>query len=205
MLYAILEKAINRVLQLDPDTVGRLGQLHGKVVKITFTDLQMDCYILVQERGVKLTGQFQGAVDTTIRGNTRGLIQAARAGAGGPALFEQGIEIIGDPELGEKIRHILRQVDLDGEEYLSRIVGDTAAHEIVWRAKRGFESAQKMWRSVSENIREFCQVEAQYLPARLQVETFYSQISCLRDDVDRAALRVLRLEQKLRLEGKSLS
>lgn len=198
MIYVILEKAINRVLALDPDTLARLARLQGKVVKITFTDWKMDCYILIQESGVKLTNQFQGLVDTTIRGATRGLINAARTGADGPALFEQGIEIVGDPELGEKIRDILRQVDLDAEEQLSRIVGDTAAHEMMWRTKRAVELGKQAWRGLSENIREFCQVEAQYLPTRAQAEHFYSQVSHLRDDVDRAALRLARIEQKIK-------
>jgi ubiquinone biosynthesis accessory factor UbiJ len=196
LIYIILEKAINRVLQLDPETLNRLQPLQGKVVKITFTDWQLDCFILIQDRGVKITGDYSGMVDTTIRGKLIGLIRAARTGGSGPALFEQGIEVVGDAELGEKIRDILRRVDLDGEEYLSRIVGDTAAHEIVWRTKRAIELGKQTWRGLSENIREFSQTEAQYLPSPAQVENLYSQISRLRDDVDRAALRVERLINK---------
>lgn len=197
MLYKILEKAVNRILKLDPDTLNRLGKLQGKVVKITFTDWQLDCYILIQEQGVALTNHYQGMVDTTIRGKLAGLVRVSRSGANGPALFEQGIEVVGDPELGEKIRDILRQVDLDGEEYLSQFIGDAAAHEIVWRAKRAFSLGKKTFNELSENIREFCQVEAQYLPARAQVENFYSQVTRLRDDVERAAARLQRLQQRI--------
>lgn len=196
MIYTILEKAINRVLQLDPETVNRLQHLQGKVVKISFTDWQLDCFILIREGGVNITGNHSGLVDTTIRGKLIGMIRAARTGASGPALFEQGIEISGDTELGEKIRDILRQVDLDGEEYLSRVVGDVAAHEIVWRTKRAIELGKQTWRGLSENIREFSQMEAQYLPSRAQVENLYQQIFRLRDDVDRAAQRVERLMAK---------
>lgn len=202
MLYLTLEKALNHVLQLDPDTLNRLGKLQGKVVKMSFTDWQMDCYILIQERGVHLVGDYQGSVDTTIRGTLIGLLKVSRSGASGPALFDQGVEVVGDPELGEQIRDILRQVDLDFEEYLSRFVGDTAAHEISWRTERAIELGKQTWRGIRDNIREFCQVEAQYLPTRGQVEDFYTQVTRLRDDVDRAAARLARIEAKVRGENK---
>lgn len=196
MLYLILEKAINRVLQWDPETQNRLSHLAGKVVKVSFTDWKMDCFILIQSGSVKITGNYSGLVNTTICGKLSGMVQAARSGASGPVLFEQGIEIQGDTELGEKIRDILRQVNLDGEEYLSRVVGDAAAHEIVWRTKRAIELGKQAWRGLGENVREFSQLEAQYLPTRAQVENLYQEISHLRDDVDRAASRVERLAKK---------
>jgi ubiquinone biosynthesis accessory factor UbiJ len=198
MLYAFLEKAINHILKYDPDTLSRLEKLQDKVVKITVTDLGMDCYIVIQEHGVRLTGDWPGLADTTIRGKLTGLVRVGYSGASGPALFDQGIEITGDTDLGEKIRDILQKIDLDGEEYLSRFIGDTAAHEISWRARRSLESGKNLWRGITENIREFCQVEAQYLPTRAQVENFYQQIAHLRDDVDRASALLDRVENKLR-------
>lgn len=196
MLYTVLEKAINGVLQWDPDTLNRLGTLRGKVVKISLTDWQMDCYILLQEQGVRLTGQYTGLADTIIRGKLSGLIQVGRSGAAGVALFDHGVEVSGDAELGEKIRDILRKVDLDGEECLSKLVGDTAAHAISWRAKRALEIGKRAWRGLAENVREYCQIEAGYLPNRAQVETFYRQIAHLRDDVDRAAARIERIKSR---------
>ncbi len=197
MLYVILEKAINHLLKLDPDTLHRLNKLEGRVVKVTVTDWQMDCYILIQEQGVRLTGDWQGLVDTTISGKLAGLIRVGYSRASGPTLFDQGIEITGDVDLGETIRDILHRTDIDGEEYLSRFLGDAAAHEITWRAKKVVDFGLQTCRGISENIREFCQDEAQYLPTRAQVEDFYRQIAGLRERVDRAGALMLRLEKKI--------
>ena len=197
MLYVILEKAINHLLKLDPDTLSRLNKLQGRVVKVTVTDWRMDCYILIQEQGVRLTGDWPGLVDTTISGKLAGLIRVGYSGASGPTLFDQGIEITGDTDLGETIRDILRRVDIDGEEYLSRFLGDAAAHEITWRTKRVVDFGLQTCRGISENIREFCQDEAQYLPTRAQVEDFYQRIARLREDVDRASALMSRLESKM--------
>lgn len=199
MLYSVLEKALNRILQSDSETLDRLAKLQGKIVKISFTDWSLDCFIFIEARGVHLTGQHPGpvAVDTTIRGKLAGLIRVGCSGASGAALFDQGIEVVGDAELGEKIRDILRQIDIDPEELLSHYIGDAAAHQVTWRAKRAFELGKQTWQELCENVREFCQIEAQYLPTRTQAENFYAQVAHLRDGVDRAAARLDRLAKKI--------
>jgi len=197
MFYLALEKAINHILRFDPDTLHRLEKLEGKVIKLSLTDWRLDCYLFIYPSEVRISQHYQGLADTVIRGKLFGLVRAGLAGASGPALFDQGVEVEGDTELGEQIRDILRRVDLDTEEYLSRFVGDVAAHEIVWRSKRALKLGKQTWHELRENIREFCQVEAQYLPTRTQVEDFYGQVARLRDDVDRAKARLERLKSKI--------
>ncbi len=197
MISPLLEKAINYILKSDPETLARLSLLEGKVVKISFIDWKLDSFLVIKEQGVQLLSSYSGNVDTTIRGKLAGLIKVSRSGASGPALFDQGIEISGDVELGEKIRDILRRIDLDPEEQMSHYIGDIAAHEVTWRTKRAIELGKQTWLDLRENFREFCQIEAQYLPARHQAEEFYTEVSRLRDDVDRAAARLDRLKSKL--------
>ncbi len=196
-----LETAINQALKLDPDTAARLANLQGKVIKITLTDWQKDVFLLPGAHGLKLLNEYVGNVDTTICGTSQGIIRVACAGASGTALFDQGIVIIGDTELGEKIRDILRKVDLDWEGFLSRFVGDSISHEIAWRTKKAVKFGQETLGKLGEHVREFCQLEGQYLPKIERVESFYQDVAHVRDDVDRAAARLDRLEQRI-LVGK---
>ena len=39
------------------------------------------------------------------------------SGASGTSLFGEGVEVLGDSDLGGEIRDILRRVDIDGEEF----------------------------------------------------------------------------------------
>lgn len=196
-IYKGLEKALNQALKLDPDTKARLMDLQGKVIKISLTDLQLDCYLLPAESEIKLLAEYAGNIDTTICGTSVGLAKVAYSGASGSVLFDQGIVIIGDIELGEKIRDILKKVDLDWEEYLSRYVGDSLTHEISWRGKRALEFGKQTFQAFSHQILEFCQTEAQYLPKQQRVEAFYQDIAHLRDDVDRAAVRLDQIAQRI--------
>lgn len=197
MLAAALEKALNYVLTLDPDTLSRLNKLQGKVVKLNISDWNLECFVVVRENSLGIMTHYAGLPDASISGKFMGLVQVGRQRASGPALFEQGIKIDGDLELGEQIRDIIRHLDLDLEEYLSRFVGDIAAHEIIWRGKSFLEFGKKTWQSLTENVREFCQIEASYAPSRRQAEQFYRDISELRNDVERAAVRLARLEKQI--------
>ncbi|MBS0351369.1 MAG: SCP2 sterol-binding domain-containing protein, partial [Proteobacteria bacterium] len=104
MFYSLLEKAINHVLEQDPDTAYHLEALDGKVVKIHLTDWHIDCFIRVEQKKLRLFKDFPGQADTLIQGTTTGMVKAACSGVSGAALFEQGIQIEGDIQLGEQIR-----------------------------------------------------------------------------------------------------
>lgn len=197
-ICSALEKTLNQSLKLDPDTRQRLISLRGKVIQVSLTDLQQDFYLLPSETGVQVLGEYSGPIDTTICGTVLGLAKAACSGGSGTVLFDQGITIIGDIELGEKIRDILQKVDLDWEEYLSRYVGDSISHEITWRTKEVINFGRQTFQSLGNQILEFCQTEAKCLPSRTKVETFYQNIAHLRNDVDRAAARLDQLEAKVK-------
>lgn len=199
MIAAALEKALNYALKLDPDTVLRLNSLQGKVVKLHLTDWNFECFIVIRENSLGVMTQYVGIPDSSISGKLMGLVQVGRLRASGPVLFEQGIKVDGDLEVGEQIRDIIRHLDLDFEEYLSRFVGDIAAHEIFWRGKSFLQLGMKTWQNLTENVREFCQIEAKYVPSRQQVEEFYRSVSQLRNDTERAAARLERLEERVRM------
>ncbi len=193
MLLPLISRTMNYILQLDPDTWQRLARLQGKVVKIHFIDLNMDCFVHIREHGLELTQTFEGLADTYIRGKLLSLVRVGFSGASGPILFQEGIEILGDTELGEKIRDILRKVDIDGEEYFSRYLGDSLAHELTWRTKKIFALGKQTLNTLGENIRDYYITEAGYLPQRGEVEDFYKKIAVLREDVDRATARFERV------------
>ncbi len=193
----VLENAINQALRLDPDTKKRLKPLQGKVIKVTITDWSLNLYLLLKSEGVQLQTHFSKKPDTTIRGTLSGLLRVACQGASGVALFEQGVQIEGDTELGEKIREILKQLDLDWEGNVAKIFGDSFTHAFSWRAKKTLELCKQTSQNLAHQYREYWQFEKNYLPSAEQVGAFYKDIEQLKEDVDRAEARLARLEKRL--------
>src|SRR5580698_2411761 len=110
LIYSVLENAINQALKLDPDTQKRLMSLEGKIIKTVITDWGMEIYVAPKKDKVYLHADWTAPPDAIIRGSLGGLFRVAVEGASGVSLFEQGVQVEGDIELGEQLREIIRQL-----------------------------------------------------------------------------------------------
>ena len=111
---------------------------------------------------------------------------------------ESGAELSGDAQTAEAFAELLRHARPDLEEELSRLIGDIAAHEVARAAWRTDDWARQAGSALTMNTSEFLQEEARQLPPRVEVNAFGRDVECLRDDVERAAQRLARLEQHRR-------
>ncbi len=191
-----METAINSYLNLDPFTIKRLSLLQDKVIKIELTDWEMQFFVHPDEHGIQLLAEQAGTVDTTISGSLNGLIRASQQGGSSSALFENRIDVTGDVQAGEAMRDVMQKLDIDWEEHLSRLVGDTLAHTITTKVADLIKHGKQITGALRENINEHIHEEAQLFPSCAQVEEHYQQINTLRDDVDRAQARMQRLLDK---------
>ena len=111
---------------------------------------------------------------------------------------ESGAELSGDVATAEAFAELLRHARPDLEEELSRLIGDIAAHEVAGAARRTDDWAREAGSALTMNTSEFLQEEARQLPPRVEVNAFGRDVECLRDDVERAAQRLARIEQHRR-------
>ncbi len=77
------------------------------------------------------------------------------------------------------------------------MVGPVAAVRLVSGAKAAFEAVKTGHQKLAENVAEFLLDEKPVLLRPQVVEAFSSDVTRLRDDVERAAKRLAKLEQKL--------
>lgn len=190
-----LETAINSILRLDPNTLEQLAALDGKAIKIELSDWEMAFYVLPHAQGLQLIPEYHKKTDTIIKGKLINLLKVGTAGATTTAMFDESISISGDTRTGEAIRNVLRNLDIDWEEHLSKIVGDSIAHKLTFHFKKTITLSKKGLRSFGENIQEYLHHESQQLPTPQAVENFCQDVGTLRDDIDRMQARIKRLQQ----------
>jgi ubiquinone biosynthesis protein UbiJ len=110
-------------------------------------------------------------------------------------MLEHGIKIDGDMGLGNHFSQILREIDVDWEELLSRAVGDVVAHHLgqVVRNAQGWlgDSSHAM----RLNTQEYLQEEARLVPADAEIRQYLDAVDTLRADTDRLEARLKRLEK----------
>lgn len=196
MVLAGLEITLNRYLSLDPETVSRLTALSGKLIAVELRGLGITLYMAPHGGGIQLLRDYEGAADAVISGTPLSL---ARVGLGGERglLFAGEVEIRGDVTVGQRFEDVLRGIDIDWEEQISRLVGDVAAHHVGNVVRDAWKWGAKSMDTVGRDITEYLQEESRHLPQRDEVNKFLAAVDVLRNDVERLEARVKRLRGRI--------
>jgi len=187
-----VEKMVNKVLSLDEETVALLATLAGNVIEIDVLDTEFRMFILPSGKGVTLETDYEGKADVAIKGTPSallGMISAEKIGAG-------DVEINGNVELAKKFQSILRDMEIDWEEYLSQFVGDIAAHKIGNFLRRVSRFAKESGKTIGMDISEYLRYEKEALLDKSEVDEFNLAVDNIRDDVERLQKRLERLEKE---------
>lgn len=188
-----LETALNFYLQLDPDTVSRLGSLEKKIIKIELTDLKVHFYLLPHAKGIHLIDDTISKPDATILGSSFSLFRLGASDVSSQKIFENAVTVKGDMDVAAEMASILKKVDIDWEEHLAKLVGDSIAHQCFYQTQQLINFGKEAIRSLGESTKEFLYYEIHLFPTKPQIEQLYRDIAELRNDVDRLAIRVERL------------
>jgi len=107
------------------------------------------------------------------------------------------VKIEGDAEFANVISQLANGLRWDAEHDLERVVGPLGARRLVASARRGAGGAADAGRRLAENLAEFLAEERPVLVRPAQRDAFATDVVRLRDDVERTAKRIARLEQQL--------
>lgn len=107
------------------------------------------------------------------------------------------VRIEGDAEFANTISQLSKGLRWDAEHDLERLVGPIGAVRLAGGARSAVRGAATAGRRVAENLAEFLLDERRVLVRPAALERFADDITRLRDDVERSAKRIAKLEQKL--------
>ena len=107
------------------------------------------------------------------------------------------VKIEGDAEFANSISQLSKGLRWEAEHDLERFTGPIAATRIVGGARGLFAAALSTHRKLTENLAEYFVEEQPVLVRPAMLEEHAADIMRLRDDVERAAKRLAKLEQKL--------
>ena len=107
------------------------------------------------------------------------------------------VKIEGDAEFANTISQLSKGLRWEAEHDLERLVGPIAANRLVGGARGAFDAARAGQKKLAENVAEYFLEENPLLIRPAMVEDYATEISRLRDDVERTAKRIAKLEGKL--------
>jgi ubiquinone biosynthesis protein UbiJ len=107
------------------------------------------------------------------------------------------VKIEGDAEFANTISQLSKGLRWDAEHDLERVLGPIGATRLAGGARSAFEGVNMAGRRLAENVAEFLSDERLVLVKPAMVDAFAADVTRLRDDVERTAKRIAKLEQKL--------
>lgn len=183
-----LQKAINHALSLDETRLDELKMLEGKVLRVVINPLTVSFYIVFSQNQLQLQSDYEGAVDTTIQSNPIGLIRLSLLPASKVrSLFNDQITISGDVELGQAIKKLFDEIDIDWEGHLARFTGDVVACQVGSLFRQGISFKNRALDSLNRQTSEYLQEELRLLPPHEEIEDFFKEIDELSLHVERLA------------------
>ncbi|HKU90708.1 MAG TPA: SCP2 sterol-binding domain-containing protein [Steroidobacteraceae bacterium] len=195
MLTQAIENLLNRNLPRSPRAQELCELLKGKAVRIEAEGLgwRLDCESL--GTSLELTrAESQRTPDAEISGSLMSL--AALAGSRPEEVIQRGdVRIRGDAELAQKFRELAMLLRPDVEEELSKLIGDTPAHQALRLARAVTGFGRRAVDTGVRNVAEYFAHERGDLVPRAEAEDFYRRVERLREDLDRLEARTRLLEQ----------
>lgn len=192
----IAEIGGNRLLSLDHQVVDRCRELEGYCIEVDITDLEFKVYCHPGSWGMRLSlEQPAKPVDATISGRIMALLSLATQEDKISTSIQEGVSINGNASVAQQMQKIFSELELDWEEALSHYTGDILAYRIHKQARSAGDWLRQSVISLSQTSSEYLREESRLSPTQVEFERFQQQATTLKQDVERAEVRLRHLIQ----------
>jgi len=180
-----LQIAINHAMTLDEQMPAKIKKLDGNVLEMIIAPLDVHFFIQFQDEHILLLDHYEGPADTIIHSNPLGLIRLSLLPASkARSLFNDKIRMSGNIELGQEVKKLFDEMDIDWEGHLAYFTGDVVAHQIGSLVRKGREIKQQLSQSMRMNVTEYLQEELRAFPTRDELDDFFNDIDELSLNVE---------------------
>jgi ubiquinone biosynthesis accessory factor UbiJ len=189
----LIEAELNRCVGESTAARELLACLQGTSFAVHVEGVGLTAVLHAEGERVRLDSDATAAT-ATLRATPFDLLRLLRAD-GISGVKRTRADVSGDLEVAERYARMLKlaRPDLEGE--VAKWLGDVPAHALG-QAVRGVSAwLTRAGAALRMNAAEYLQEESRALPAPLEAQAFYADVERLRDDVERVAARLARLER----------
>lgn len=195
-LLAAVERGLNRVLELDSTALPRLAKLNGRVIAVQAQSPSLQMFILADGQGLRLAGQWAGAVDCTLRAPASALLRLALARDKQAVLHEPEVELDGDSGALMELAGVLQDLDLDWEYELSRWLGPVPTALLAGHLRSRAGWTRENLHSLQLSLADYLSEESRTLVGRREADARFAELDDLKLSLDRLDARIERLAQR---------
>ncbi len=190
MLDLALLQAFNHLLAAAPWARARLAPFSGKRARLVLGPLPLD-FRIAPDGSLESLGTGEPAVEIVLPATAP---LALLQGQGREAMMREA-HITGGADFAEALGFVLRNLDWDAEEDLSRVVGDIAAHRLVKAAGEFAAARAEAARRLVENVEEYLRYEQPAGIDQAALAAFAEEVDASRRAADDLERRLADLEK----------
>jgi ubiquinone biosynthesis protein UbiJ len=196
-----IEMAMNQLLKLDDDSQQRLKKLSGKSLQVTIKELPWPLLFSFSEQidvRTVITPDNDSEpepVDCLIELNLETLPKLKDSSQLTQLIQKKQLNLIGDIYVAQTFSALLKDLDVDWEEQLSRYTGDVVAHQTFSSMRTIFDTAKTQIEQGVIELGEYLTQSDSIAVKPSEMIEFSRDVSDLRSSTERLSAKIALLEQ----------
>jgi ubiquinone biosynthesis protein UbiJ len=196
-----IELAMNQLLKLDDDSQQRLKKLSGKSLQLTIKELPWPLLFSFSEQidvRTVITPDNDSEpepVDCLIELNLETLPKLKDSSQLTQLIQKKQLNLIGDIYVAQTFSALLKDLDVDWEEQLSRYTGDVVAHQTFSSMRTIFDTAKTQIEQGVIELGEYLTQSDSIAVKPSEMIEFSRDVSDLRSSTERLSAKIALLEQ----------
>jgi ubiquinone biosynthesis protein UbiJ len=203
LLTSGIELAMNQLLKLDDGSQQRLKKLTGKSLQVTIKELPWPLLFSFSEQidvraVIILNNDPEPApdpADCLIELNLETLPKLKDSSQLTQLIQKKQLNLIGDIHVAQTFSALLKDLDVDWEEQLSRYTGDVVAHQTFTSMRTLFDTAKSQIEKGAIELGEHLTQSDSIAVKPSEMMEFSQSVGELRSTTERLAARIALLEQ----------
>ena len=188
MTHKIKKIILNHLLSQNDWMQSKLINHKNKVIVIEISGFKL--ILRIDKNGLLQSLNESEEIDCIIKLTVNDLINQVINNNNG------NISIEGDLELANEVSQVLKKIEWDFEEDLSRYIGDIPAIQTTKILKKIVASSKKNINNITGTLLEYWQEENKILTKKRNVEIFYSEVDKIVEDTERLEARIKIMREK---------
>lgn len=194
-----MEAALNRAVDLDPDTRARLDVLDGRSIQVHLEGPDVALRLSVQKGRLRVGPPEDGGTLRVTASPGSLLAMAMRRDDDGVAPGK--VDIAGDAELARRLERLARQYAPDIEEAFAKTFGDVIGVPLAKALHDALGHARETAAHLTEDTADWLRDEARVAVSPGEMDGFLDGVDALRERTERAEARFARLERLIKGAG----
>ncbi|GAA5218637.1 SCP2 domain-containing protein [Corallincola platygyrae] len=201
LLVGGLEALLNRYLQSAPNHQNLLASLRGKRLRLELAELPAPLLFAFSDSRIDLMSGEQSDWDCRLQLAAIDLPKLQTGSDLSELIKSDRLVLEGNAEIAQQFAALLKGLEVDWQEPLSKWIGDPATHMLSQLLARGKQYANRQKEEGMAQLGRMLTDEVALVAHPLALAAFADDVQLLAADTDAVEVRLKRLETKTQEQG----